>query len=318
MTFLHAGQNQEIFDFHTPDSPGGGSHRDSAKRPVYIARSPAMKQIYQKIKRLALSLNPVLILGEEGTGKTATARQIFYENSGNKEGDFILIDARETDPDEMEKQLFDLENGLLSTGGPAKTLFIKNVDGLKAPLQEKLCQKLSQGAGFPRLTASADERIFDKSKGKELFHLPLFNILTSEVVILPPLSERREDIAGLIALFGKKSGSQWKPDRQALRILSEHSYRQNLNGLKAVCLKTALHIKTGANVSAGDLDLILKENIAPSGKIKYHPDMTLEDLIDLYIQMSLNHFRSKQKSASALGISVKTIYNKIKSGKVVF
>ena len=46
--------------------------------------------------------------------------------------------------------------------------------------------------------------------------------------------------------------------------------------------------------------------------------MTLDDLIGAYIQMSLDHFKSKHKSAEALGISVKTIYNKIKTGKIIF
>lgn len=317
MTFLQAGQNQETFDFYTYE-PLETEH--PIKPPIYIARSPVMKQVYQKIKHLSLSCDAVLILGDKGVGKSTSARQIFYENPANKTADFILIEGRQTDSSDLEKQLFDPKMGVLFSNEEGKNLFIKNVDGLSQSLQKKLYQKFfkEKQNSLPRLIVSADERIFDISDGKKAFYQPLFNVLANKVLILPPLAERRECIADLIAFFNKESGSQWKPNKEALCILAKHSWGENLNSLKAVCLKTALYTKTNARVTPGDLDLILKEIHSSSRKIKYQPDMTLEKLIDTTIQMSLDHFKSKQKSAKALGISVKTIYNKIRTGKVIF
>ena len=217
MTFLQAGQNQEIFEDQLADEQGEAMDFSS----FFIAESPVMKKIHNKIKNLAFSSSPVLILGAGGTGHSTVAQKIFTENRNYSFNYLIKLTCYGLSPDMIEKKLFseDGREGLLNCGQD-RILFIKGVELWPPFLQDKFLSavlKSRNQAGFPRLIFSAREEIVQKTK-EGSFSRDLFEILSKQLLILPSLSERREDIPLFISLFNKRNNFKGQISQGALQI----------------------------------------------------------------------------------------------------
>ena len=85
-----------------------------------------------------------------------------------------------------------------------------------------------------------------------------------------------------------------------------------------VCKCPILHSEKEFITDKDLLEILNNSSKSLKKMIKYDPSLSLESVINNYIQMSLDHFQSKKKSAKSLGISVKTIYNKIRNGCVIY
>ena len=314
---LQTGEQQVYFE-----EPSSTFQDDNKTNDVFIAESAVMKNIYKKIKELAYESSSVLILGARGTGSRTVARQIFKENRYNDPSHFIELSCYGLACSLMDKKLFgvdDLSNGLLSIGS-GNTLFIKGLELWPPFLQDKLLSYLlnnKDSSSLPRLICYGSE-LLSKKVQEGSFSQELFNLLSANLLILPLLSERKEDIPLFISLFNEKNGFKGRLNLGAFQILKSHySWQGNIPELKSACLQISILYAEKEIVTKEDLSLILKTNIFETTNIKYNPNITLEDMINRYIELSVEHFRSKKQSAKALGISVKTIYNKIKSGDVV-
>ena len=315
MTFLQAGQNQEFFETQWTDYQGEAVDTSS----VFIAESPVMKKIYNKIKELAFSSSPVLILGASGTGHNTVAEKIFSANENHNFSHFINFVCYGLSPNMIEKKLFpnDGKEGLLNCG-QNRILFIKGLEIWPSYLQNKLLSFILESrskATFPRLICSAREELARKTK-EGAFSQDLFEVLSKQLLILPPLSERHEDIPFFISLFNKRNSFKAEMSYEALKILKSCPWNGNITELKNVCLQMSILYKERKAVSALDVSFLTQDQSLDITKLKYNPNLKLEELINRYIEMSVKHFQSKKKSAEALGISVKTIYNKIKTGCV--
>ena len=306
MTFLQFGQNQSVFESHNQDF-----QEETEFSSVFICESPVMKVIYKKIKNMAFVSDPILILGEKGTGRRRAAYEIFCQSQNKLLENFIEFVCPGMSALEMDKKLF-YEPGFLSCGAD-KTLFIKGLECWDKALQDKFLSYIvnhkSGGLG-PRLIFSAEEGLTGKVK-EGRFSQELFELLSQNLFILPPLSERIEDIPKLALLFNRQNGFKGCFSEEAEQALKSHLWRENITELKELCLKISLLPADTKHILKEDLPL--KKDI-----VQYNPNMSLEELINLYISLSLDHFKSKKESAKALGISVKTIYNKIKSGCVIY
>ena len=318
MNFLQVGQNQVGFE-----EPYGDLQIETSNTySVFISESPVMKVVHKKIKSLSLVTSPVLILGAGGTGRSSVAYEIFNENKDNPSKYFVKIVCRGLDFSEIEDKLFGIskDKDLLSCGKD-HTLFIKDLEFLPLFLQIKLLSYLLDYRNkekLPRLICSAGEKLSEMVKtGK--FSRELFEIISQNLLILPSLSERPEDIPFFISLFNKQNAFTSCFTEGALQALRLHSWEGNITELKNICRQISVLCADKEFVSEEDLSVIIKNN-QPTDKIivKYNPNLSLEVLVNRYIQMSLEHFQSKKKSAKALGISVKTIYNKIKTGCVAY
>ena len=317
MTFLQAGQNQ--VGFEAQDKELGVEVTDY--QSVFISESPVMKRIHNKIKDLAFLSSPVLILGAGGTGRSSVAYEIFNENKGSHSKLFIKLICYGLSPNVIEKKLFgdNEEQGLLSCGA-SSTLFIKGLESWPPFLQNKVLFYLLERKDKetqPRLICSAGEKFSDMVKDNS-FSAELFEVLSQNLLIMPSLPERLEDIPFFIFLFNKQNDFKGYITHSALKVLENHSWTGNIMELKNVCLQMSILHAGKEFVDEKDLSLIIQKDQPIEKIIKYSPKLSLEDLINGYIQMSLDHFQSKKRSAKALGISVKTIYNKIKTGRVVF
>ncbi len=316
MIFLQAGQNQVKFEDQTKELGVEWDNEPS----VFIAKSPVMKKIHSKIKSLASLSSPVLILGASGTGRDRAAYEIFKEGKNSLKR-FIKCVCYGLSPNMIEKQLFgdSEENGILNCGS-FNTLFIDGLESCPPALQNKVLSYLldhKSQTTAPRLICSASDNFPEKVKERS-FSRALFEALSQNLLILPSLSERAEDVPFFISLFNKKNDFKGCISPPALEALKRRSWAGNITELKNVCLQMAIMLSDKSIIDESDLALIIKKEPLAKRELKYDPQLSLEDLINCYIQMSLRHFRSKKKSAEALGISVKTIYNKIKTGQVAY
>ena len=313
---LQAGNGQILFQ----------AGQSAGKKPAaesFIAVSPVMRALVKKAKMIARGPSPALILGAPGSGRKALARLALASQNGR----FKTLRCHELSGGGMEAWL----SGKNSPGGADSFLgaprggglLIEEADLLPLSLQDRLLRLLQsrrwQDFEFfhgSRILFSADESISVKIKAG-LFMEELFSRLSHNLLIVPPLSERKEDIPELASYFLREAGFKGFLSREALEKLKRHPWKGNLKELRAACLKAARLHKGRPSLAAEDFPLIRSSDRADiSFFVKYHPKIKLDQLINFYISMSLRRFQSKKESAKALGISVKTIYNKIQSGAV--
>ena len=318
MIFLQAGQEQVGFEERYKEQLLNKDFYHS----VFIAESPVMKILHEKIKTLASLSSSVFILGAGGTGRETVAREIF-SNSENKDSKhFIKFACYGLNQNTIEKKLFGEKKGeeALLNSHPSKTLFIKGIEHFGLYLQNKFLSYLldyDKKETLPRLICSSSEELSKKLKEGH-FSQNLFEVLSQNLLILPSLAERAEDIPFLISFFNKQNGFKASINKKVLEVLQSHSWKGNIKELRNICLQLSILYADKDFITEEDLSMIKREALSVERNIQYDPKLSLEKLINYYIQLSLDHFQSKKKSAKALGISVKTIYNKIQKGYIAF
>jgi len=236
----------------------------------------------------------------------------------------------------LESELFGHERGAF-TGAYARkiglaevanggTLFFDEIGELSPGIQAKLLRFLQEGECFRvggkdpikvdiRLI-SATNRELDKDVMKGNFREDLFYRINTIMVHSPPLRRRKEDIASLVEHFLQTGTSGYlnrgrQISEEALKILMRYDWPGNIRELQNCCERLQI-LAEGQIVMPTDLP----DNIRnPEMKIvidDYDPTMPLHELEKRYILKALNYFDgNKTQAANALGITIKTLYNKL-------
>ncbi len=231
---------------------------ESAAASSMIGSSPAMREVYKAIGRVASQSISVLIRGESGTGKELVARAIF-QNGDRKDKPFIALNCAAIPEALLESELFGHEKGAF-TGADRKrigkieqcdggTLFLDEIGDMEAPLQSKLLRVL-QEKQFERVggsaTLSADVRILAathqdiESMCKEgKFREDLYYRLNGYTISLPPLSQREGDLDHLIEYFRKSANRELGKEisrvaPEAIERLRAYSWPGNVRQLQSV------------------------------------------------------------------------------------
>ncbi|GEM_PF-4250066 len=318
------------------------SLRASCIDPVEIIQdSPLMQHVAGIARRVAQSNEPVLILGEKGTGKSKLAKYIF-QMSDRKDRIFIEYNCDLTDEIQNAIGIFgraatSANNyhrvyGVLETAHHA-TLVLKSIDALSYLLQLQLLDYIQTGSfiniegkiphtSFVRLhlTASVTPEQLEESG---VLHRQLWNRLRDNVIVLPRLVERMQDIPGLVALFYRHR----VPDRRVARLsdetaalLESYSWPGNVRELFLV-LDRALMLSQDEEIKPDVLQRVLGEHIDRTKSVK---DIHLEDIYTTagtnLKELKTEHIRSvlrsvgwdKKKAAEILGVTTRTLTEKIK------
>ncbi|MBI5635201.1 MAG: sigma-54-dependent Fis family transcriptional regulator [Nitrospirae bacterium] len=295
-----------------------------------ISACPRMKKLLQIADAVAPSDTTVLICGESGTGKELLARHIF-NTSLRKDKPFVAVNCAAIPDNLMESELFGFEKGSF-TGAMEKkvgkfelahggTLLLDEIGEMSITLQAKLLRVLQEkevdriGGRQPvpidvRIIATTNRDLYNEAmQGK--FREDLYYRLSVFPIDVPPLRERQEDIPILAEHFLRKfSGLKEKQPKgitkEAMDLLLTRQWRGNIRELENTLQRAVLLCK-GEVIDQQDLLLIGDHPAQPpqvQGNIR---DMEKELILKTLKEMDGN----KTRAARALGVSVRTIRNKL-------
>lgn len=298
--------------------------QDMSKPVELIGISKSFKDIVDFVTKVAKSSAHLLVEGEGGTGKEALARKIHQLSSRSKQS-FLIADCVCRNEAQLDEEIFGSESkqGLIekAQGG---TLFIEEVAALSISLQAKLFHFLMRGEVIKSNASvvSSDTRIVVASKKdlkKEVneakFREDLYFRLVNMSIKIPALRERKDDIRILAEHFmnlGKAKDECKVLTASALETLVNYAFPGNVRELKSM-MERLFIMADSRIVDETLLPESIKEApaVAKSAPVQFL-EMSLEELEKSHICKTLDHLKgNKTKAAKSLGITVKTLYNKL-------
>jgi DNA-binding NtrC family response regulator len=298
-------------------------------RPAFIAESPAMKQVLRIVGDVGPSDANILITGEPGTGKEVVAQTLHAvsRRSGRR---LVAVNAGGLSEGVFESELFGHVRGAftdartdrvgrfeLADGG---TLFLDEIANISQAQQARLLRVLQTGelerVGSSRtikvdvriLSATNAELADEVSAGR--FRADLLYRLNAIEIHLPPLRERREDIAPLAAFFLNTYSIKYRKqvssfDSSAMRAMLEHDWPGNVRELQHA-IERAVLLTQGDKIQAGDFGL--RGSRAPQRL----EELSLEQVEALLIRKAMARYEGNvSKAASALGLSRSALYRRL-------
>lgn len=286
------------------------------------------EHINKMIKRVAPSDANVLITGESGTGKETLAREIHDESKRNLKP-YVCINCGSLRETLLDSEIFGHEKGAFTGAYTRKiglvqvasggTLVLQNIHELPPGLQAKVLRMLQEGdiyrvggkdpikVDVRLITTSTDNlnRLVLTGHFREDLFYRMNTIHMNSIPLRAMTSNLKELIENLFPHFTKSvSGS-------AMVALSEYSWPGNFREFENIFV--ALEVMTvGESVMLEDLPERIRNPSSKSDEIQYDSSITLYDLEKHYILKALNHYEgNKTQAAQALGITVKTLYNKL-------
>lgn len=301
-----------------------------------IGTTPIFQQAVDLARKVAPTDTTVLLTGETGTGKEVFAQAI-HNASRRRQRPFLALNCSAFGHDILESELFGHRAGAFTGAVKDKrglleeaqggTLFLDEIGEMPADLQAKLLRVLETGEFMPvgdtkarrvdvRLL-SATNRDLHQEIEEGRFRADLFYRLAVFQIHLPPLRERRRDIALLArhftAVFAKKMGKRMEGfSPEFLERLEAHPWRGNIRELRNVVERAAI-LAEGTRFEVCDLPLELQTMSAPpSSETPVLSAFSLAAAESLHIQKVLRHTGgNKTETARLLGIGLTTLYRKI-------
>ncbi len=268
-----------------------------------VGQSPVMKPVFDRLERLASVRTTVLLLGESGTGKSAVARAL-HEGGPRREKPFVVVDGATLPESLLESELFGHARGAY-TGADAPrpgriraahsgTLFLDEIGNLSLAAQGKLLRFLDDRAYTPvgtteeirvdvRLIAATNCNLEEMVRRGE-FRADLLFRLQVATVELPPLRQRREDIASLadylLACLAREMGvTKPRLATKAIELLEEYPWPGNVRQLKHL-LESSLVLSSGEVLEAADLFLPAVGDVPAAGTaLDHEPGGTFKESV---------------------------------------
>lgn len=306
-----------------------------------VGRAPEMEKLYRIIAKAANSIHPVLILGENGTGKEMVARSIHYSGPF-RDKPFIPVDCGSLVPTLIESELFGHVKGAFTGASQSKdgllamaeggTVFLDEVGELPIDLQAKMLRAIQEkeirpvGSTRPipinvRILA-ATNRDLEQAVMQGTFRRDLYFRLNVLSLRIPALRERRQDIPLLIGHFlermARASGLEKNLSDDAIKAMLAYDWPGNVRELEN-CLERSYAFTSGPFIHRMDLpreiaNLPIPEsssgNANGNGHLRIVPIAELEKQTILRALTELNG--DKLQAARLLGIGKTTLYRKLK------
>ena len=311
-----------------------------------ITQDRALQEIIQLAKTVAPSRATILIQGESGTGKELVA-QLIHDSSNRKDKAFVAINCAAIPENLLESELFGYERGAFTGAVSAKagkfefaqggTLLLDEISEMDIRLQAKLLRVIQEGEVDRiggRRPVSVDVRIIATTNRnlaecvkKGTFREDLFYRLNVVNLTLPKLLERTGDVKLLaesfVKSFAQKNGRPVSGiSNEAVQLLSLHDWPGNVRELEHVIERAVLttqslllqskDITIQRRPVTQTIDLSGSISMNASKKEAWEPGETLNDIERNVILQALGfHQGNRTHTAKALGISIRTLRNKL-------
>jgi two-component system response regulator AtoC len=313
-----------------------GELRDELRRlgrfGLMLGSSNAMHKLYDQLSRVAPTSASVLLIGESGTGKEMVAQTI-HALSRRKREPFLPLNCGAVSPQLIESELFGHEKGSF-TGADRQhrgfferadhgTLFLDEITEMRADMQVKLLRVLENGS-FMRVgtnepiatdvrVIAATNRQPEQAVAEERLREDLYHRLNVFPIQLPPLRDRGTDIELLAQHFLSELNAEEKTDKcftpAAVAALYAHNWPGNVRELKNYVHRAYILSDTVIDTELAPETFIQ----SPASRLlTVRVGSTLDDATRRIIEATLEECDGvKRRTADMLGISLKTLYNKL-------
>src|ERR1043166_8837627 len=308
---------------------------------VVFGQSEAMQALRSRLTKVAGANVPVLIHGESGTGKDIIARLV-HALSPWKSGPFVKVNCPAIPGTLLESELFGYERGAFTGAYGSKpgrvemahrgTLFLDEISELDMSLQSKLLQLLQDGQ-FCRIGAQADKRVevrvvcatnrrLEEEIENGTFRQDLFYRINVVNLHMPPLRERRNDIAGLVSYFldyyNRKYNCKARPlSPELMDVLQKYHWPGNIRELENL-MKRSVILGSEEVIST---DLQPRDPDLLSADINFDGPISLKKLTrqatralerKIILKVLHNHHWNRKQAARTLNISYRALLYKIR------
>jgi len=294
-----------------------------------VFSSDRIRKVLQQAEQVAASDATVLITGETGSGKEMVARAV-HHYSKRRSKSWVDINCTALPENLLESELFGHERGAFSGADSAKpglfelanhgTLFLDEIGDVDPRLQVKLLRILD-GAPYYRLggvkkvnidvrLVTATNQNLKEAAEQGRFRSDLYHRLSQVRLTVPPLRERREDIAPLAMYFLEIQKLGMRISRDAIEVLEAYLWPGNVRELRNVVIGAAV-FATRMEITAEDLPQELRHSTFTSSLVSLN---ALGEAERAAITRVLEETRGHQvHAAEKLGISRRTLQRRIKS-----
>jgi two-component system, NtrC family, response regulator AtoC len=304
---------------------------------VMVGEAPCMLALRALVERVAAADSPVLVQGETGAGKELVARAV-HARSARARGPFVAVNCGALHEGLLESEIFGHERGAFTGAVRAReglaevadggTLFLDEISEMPAPLQVKLLRLLQDGevrrVGSDRVHhvdarfIAATNRDLEQSVKEGKFREDLYYRIRVLPVTVPPLRDRSDDIPALVAHFlarvrtGRPGPAEVSP--HAMAALKAYSWPGNVRELRNIVERMAV-LAPGGTVDLAQVPSEVRTPGDPGGAAGgggYGADLPLDEVERLHILRVLDACGgNKTRAAEVLGITVRTLYNRL-------
>ena len=310
--------------------------RDQGSFGTMVGNSPEIRKVYEIVEQAAPTAASVLISGESGTGKELVA-QMIHQLSPRAKRPFIAINCAAIPETLLESEIFGHEKGAFTGAGDRRegcfeladrgTLFLDEIAEMMPATQVKLL-RVVQEQRFRRLGGrheqTVDVRVVAATNSNPAEALrdgrlreDLYYRLNVFALELPPLRRRMEDLPLLIQAFldefnARNRKSVTTVAKAAMRIFEQYDWPGNIRELRNV-IERAVILCDGAVVESRHLPALVSAPPADEkGGVALELGTTVQEAERRLILMTLdNTHGNKTRAAEILGISLKTLHNKL-------
>ncbi len=305
--------------------------KDAFDRGKIIGNNPELLKVLEQVRRVAASSAPVLIMGENGTGKELIAEAI-HLNSPRKKQPFVKVNLGGISSSLFESEMFGHKKGAFTGAFTDRegrfsvadkgTIFLDEIGDLDPNSQVKLLRVLQEhtfevlGESRPRkvdirvvsaTNANLARMVADRTFREDLFYR--INLIT---ITLPPLRDRKDDIPLLVKHFAKeftKSGSEPKPrfTTDAMSLLTSLPYPGNIRELKNL-VERIIIMSESSTIDIDDIKNHLSASTSAPGTVKsVLTDNERQAIVDTLKKFDGN----MSKTAAHLGITRQALYRRM-------
>jgi DNA-binding NtrC family response regulator len=294
-----------------------------------VIAGAAMREVTRLVQKVAPTTATVLITGETGTGKEHVARAIHHYSLRNGRP-WVDVNCGCLPDQLMESELFGYEKGAFSGASTTKpglfelahtgTIFLDEVGELDPRMQVKLLRVLD-GAPYYRLgglkkievdvrVVAATNFVLDDAVAAGKFRRDLYHRLAQLTIRVPPLRERREEIAPLAEYFVRVIKENYTIHADALRALESWKWPGNVRELRNAVTNAAV-LSDSPEISCATLpaDIRSGQNEALARRDGELQDIEKKAILDALVRVGGHH----RRAAEILGISRRTLGRRLKN-----